>query len=494
MAGLSGGPGGDGVARRQAPPDGGAAGPPAPPGHDLTTGALPAHFRRLAVPGAVGMVFSTLTNVTDTFFAGMISTSAQAGLALSAQVFMLLVALGFGMNGAMAALVGNALGARSGAQARIAGQGLILAALIALALLVAGRLLAPALVGLIAAPGPARIAAQDYLTILLWAAPAFLVGWGANGILSAQGDTRSMSRAQIGIFLANAGLDPLLVFGIPGLLPGMGFDGIAVSTVLCNLGMLGWILWRVMRSPVMAGAARRWRPDPRLWLTILAQAVPASLAMVIMMIAGFVLQYHLAGYGAEAQAAYGVALRIEQVLLLPAFGLTGALLPIAAQNLGAGRAERVREAARFCVVTGWVLMLGAAAILWLGGRAAMGLFTDDARVIALGAGYLAVDGFLLPVYVTLFAINALLQAFRRPVWVMVIGLWRQGVAVALFVRLFSVGLGLGVPGVWYGLAAAVLSGLVLAVAIVEWQARPLVGGLLWRAGPRPGAGGAGARG
>jgi Na+-driven multidrug efflux pump len=41
--------------------------------HDLTTGSLAGHFLRLAVPAAIGMVFSTLYNVVDVFFAGLIS-------------------------------------------------------------------------------------------------------------------------------------------------------------------------------------------------------------------------------------------------------------------------------------------------------------------------------------------------------------------------------------------------------------------------------------
>ena len=54
---------------------------------DLTTGSLAQHFRRLAVPAAIGMVFTTLYNVVDVFFAGLIGTAAQAGLAISFQAF-----------------------------------------------------------------------------------------------------------------------------------------------------------------------------------------------------------------------------------------------------------------------------------------------------------------------------------------------------------------------------------------------------------------------
>ena len=78
---------------------------------DLTTGSLPLHFRRLAVPAAIGMVFTTLYNVVDVFFAGLIGTAAQAGLAISFQAFFLFITFGFGLSAAMTALAGNAIGA-----------------------------------------------------------------------------------------------------------------------------------------------------------------------------------------------------------------------------------------------------------------------------------------------------------------------------------------------------------------------------------------------
>ena len=58
---------------------------------DLTVGPIFKHFLTLAIPMAIGMVFTTLYNVVDTFYAGMLSTEAQAGLAISFQVFFLVV-------------------------------------------------------------------------------------------------------------------------------------------------------------------------------------------------------------------------------------------------------------------------------------------------------------------------------------------------------------------------------------------------------------------
>ena len=54
---------------------------------DLTTGPISGHFRALAVPAAFGMLFATLYNVVDVYFAGMLGTEAQAGLAVGYRHF-----------------------------------------------------------------------------------------------------------------------------------------------------------------------------------------------------------------------------------------------------------------------------------------------------------------------------------------------------------------------------------------------------------------------
>jgi len=339
---------------------------------DLTQGSIAGHFRALAIPSAIGMVFTTLYNVVDVYFAGLLSTDAQAGLAISFQVFFVLIVLGFGLGTAMSALVGNALGEGDGAKAhRIAAQGIGFGVAMSLLAMVLGFLFGPSLLALISEPGAYRDAAERYLSWLLFATPAFILTFGVNGILVARGDTVSLQRAQIAAFFANLALNPLFIFGL-----GMGFNGM---------------------EPVKRAEMT---PDLVTWREIVSQALPVSFSMLVMMLAGFVVQYFLKGFGGSAVASYGVALRIEQLLLLPAFGLTNALLPIAARNFGAGQHDRVREAFWFCAKAGVMLMLCASLLLWLAAPSAMALFTDDAEVIASGAQYLRVDGFLLPVYFT----------------------------------------------------------------------------------------------
>jgi putative MATE family efflux protein len=445
---------------------------------DLTQGSIPSHFRAMAIPTAVGMVFTTLYNVVDVYYAGMLSTDAQAGLAISFSVFFVLIAIGFGLSTGISALVGNALGEKSTEASVVATQGLSFALIAAVAAILLGLTFAPDLIAVVSEPGAYRDAANKYLEVLIFAAPAFLIAFAANGILTAQGDTKSMQYANIAAFFANLALNPLFIFGL-GPWDGIGFNGIALSTLVSQTGVMAFILWRVFGSEMMQGARRFW-PEWAMFAQIAAQALPASFAMIVMMMAGFVIQFFLKAFGGEAVAAYGIALRIEQLLLLPAFGLTGALLPIVSQNYGAKDFDRVRAAAMFCFKAGIALMLCAAAVLWFAAGPAMSVFTSDAKVIEIGVSYLHVDGFILPVYVMLFAINSMLQAFKKPIYTLWIGIYRQGIGVALFAWLFALVFDMGYFGVWIGIATAVGTGLIVSLAVVEVLARRLIGGLFTR--------------
>lgn len=434
---------------------------------DLTTGSMLGHFRTLAIPAALSMLFSTLYNVVDVYFAGQISTEAQAGLAIGFQAFFILMAIGFGLGSAMSALVGNAKGSKDSAQARLlAAQGIGFGILATVALMIAAIWLGPALINLVSEPGTYRDAATQYFYWLIFSLPGFLLAYGANGILQAHGDSVTMQRAMMVAFLANIGLNPLLIYGVPGLIPAMGFNGIALATVISQTGVMAFVLFNALKLDILRGITLT-DLTPRLdtYRFIVAQMLPTSTAMMVMFISGFVVQFALKGFGGEAIAAYGIALRIEQILLLPVLGMTGALLPIAAQNFGTGEHERVRDALFLCWKLGFAITLVATPLLLFAGWLPMGFFTDDPEVKRIGVSYLKVDGFLFPIYMMLFSINSLLQALKRPVWTLIISLYRQGFGIAFFVWIFVGLLGFDVWGIWFGIAAAVTTGWVMALVI-----------------------------
>lgn len=446
---------------------------------DLTSGPVSAHFRALAVPAAIGMLFNTLYNIVDMYFAGLLSTAAQAGIALGFQAFFISMSVGIGMTGAMGALVGNALGAKDRRTARrLIAQGISFGVMASVILGLAGSLYGPAIIRLVSEPGEYRDAGIRYFLWLSLALPGFLLAFACNGILQAHGDGQSMRRALMWAFFANIGLNPLFIYGIPGVWGGMGFDGLAVSTVVSQTGVMAYMIRQVLRLDTTTNLrARNFRPRLRRVKDIAMQALPSAVSFMIMILSAFVVQFALKNFGEHAIAGYGVAIRLEQILLLPVLGVTGALLPIASQNFGAGNAQGVRDAVFFCLKVGLIMTLIAAPVLWIFGRFILGFFTDDPDVIRVGVAYLRVDGVILPVYMLLFAITSFLQAMKRPIWTVWISLYRQGFGVAFFIWIFVGVLGFSEIGVWFGVASAVTSGALIAVVFAERVARAEIGGL-----------------
>lgn len=446
---------------------------------NLTQGSIAGHFRTLAIPGAVGMLFSTLYNIVDIFFAGLLSTSAQAGLALGFQAFFISISVGVGLGAAMSALVGNALGAGDNRAARrLAAQGITYGIVASCLLALAGLWFGPLLIKLVSEPGVYREAGLRYFYWLLLAMPGFLLAHGCNGILQAHGDAVSMQRALIVAFLANIFLNPLLIYGIPGLIPGIGFNGLALSTVISQTGVMIFLIQQVLRRRRMKRMrAAYFRPRLKRFAEISLQVLPTAFSFTIMLLSAFVLQFALKLFGEHAIAGYAIAIRLEQVLLLPILGVTGALLPIASQNFGARDSQRVRAALLYCWRVGFYMSLVAIPILWLGGPLVMRLFTADSEVVRVGVGYLRVDSLILPFYMMLFSINSLLQAFKKPIWTVWISLYRQAFGVAFFVWVFIGILGFNETGVWFGTAAAVMTGWVVAMALTIRIAKTEIGGL-----------------
>jgi len=442
--------------------------------YDLTEGPMSGHFWRLAVPAAMGMLFATLYNVVDVFYAGMLSTEAQAGLAIGFQAFFVFMAIGFGLSSAMSALVSNAKGAKDTDAARTtAAQGITYGLIATAALMVIAFFVGPALITIVSEPGGYRDAANGYFYVLIFSLPGFFMSYGANGILQAHGDTVSMQRALMVAFVANIVLNPLLMFTL-----GFGFNGIAIATVLSQTGVMVWILYRVSQLEIFEGITRTaFVPNMASFRAITSQLLPSSTAMMVMFISGFVVQFALKGFGETAIAAYGVGLRIEQILLLPVLGMTGALLPIAGQNFGGGHHDRVRDALFFCWKLGFAMTVIATPTLWFGGAYFVSIFSDDPDVIAVGASYLKVDAILFPIYMMLFSINSILQALKQPVYTLWISLYRQGFGVAAFIWLFVGVMGFDVWGVWFGIATSVASGWVIAMIVVQRVASQHMGGL-----------------
>ena len=71
---------------------------------DLTTDSIPKLLRQLFIPASIGLFFSVLYNIVDTYFGGKISHQALAALSITFPIFFLIIAVSVGFSTGASAL------------------------------------------------------------------------------------------------------------------------------------------------------------------------------------------------------------------------------------------------------------------------------------------------------------------------------------------------------------------------------------------------------
>jgi len=437
----------------------------------LTTQPIAKLIRQIAIPVSIGLFFHTMFNVVDTFFGGLISTQALAALSLSFPVFFIIIAMGSGFSVGTTALIGNALGAGDRDEARLFGiQGISFGILLSFIMTWVGVYASPYLFSVLGASDEYLATCLIYMNTIFFGTVFFIMVYMLNAILVALGDTRSFRNFLIGGSLLNIILDPWFIYGGLGM-PPLEIAGIALATVLIQMSGVVYLAIRVYGTGLVSNKSiRDILPKPSYFKEIARQGFPAGLNMITVGVGIFVITYFISKFGKEAVAAYGIATRVEQIVLFPTIGLNTATLTIVAQNNGARLFGRIKETLSTALRYGGILMCLGTMGVFLLAEQLMGLFTSDGKVVEIGATYLRIAAFVFYAYVILYVNVAALQGIKRPMYAIWIGLYRQIIApIIVFYSLTQI-LDFGLMAVWWGIFSVTWS----AALITFFYARRLL--------------------
>ena len=400
----------------------------------LLTDPISSLLFQIGLPAWIGFFFNTLFNITDAYWAGKLGLEAATAMSQTFPIFLLLIVFSNGISSAAATLIGNALGAKDQKSITTLLQHIIfLSVFLVLILTPILIVVTPTLLRLTGDPTlSVQALSLDYILPILFFAFVFLFSYTLNGILNAYGDTKTYSRALIVGALINLGLDPLLMYGIPGLFEGMGIAGVAWATIGIQLVTLFYMIF-VIRSRGIFTLCHwtGWRPQWVVVRDIFHIAIPASVSMVFVAVGIFVINAFLKEFGTTVMAVYGVGTRIEQIVLLPTIGLSIAASAIIAQNNGAGNFARVRETYKLALLYGSLVIAPLAIIIWYFSDSLYPLFVtgnssdDVAEILRLGREYTTVVIGLFWGYIFLFITIWALQSVKRPMFGLWMGLLRQ---------------------------------------------------------------------
>ncbi len=427
----------------------------------LTTNDIPTLIKQIAIPASTGMFFNTMYNVVDTFYAGQISTQAISALSLSFMIFFMIIGLGYGFSSAITALIGNANGKNREFLASLyAHKGIFFMQLLAIVLTIVGFVTAPYLFEFLGASGQYLQISLDYINTILLGTIFFMTNFALNAILMSKGDTKSYRNSLIFGFWANLVLNPLFIYGF-WIVPAMGIKGIAFATVLIQFINIFYMLYKVMQTKLIHFENYRYfMPHKKIYKDLIHQGIPSSMNMLIMALGSIILIYFVSLYGIKAVAGYGIGFRVEQLMLLPALGLSSATLAIISNNYGAKKYDRVQETLNKALKYGFIISTFGIIFLYLFGKFIISQFDSDFEVISYGFDYLIVEIWIFYAYVILFICVSTLQAIKKPRMILYIALYRQIIAKLLVAYVVVIWLELEFIYLWVAVLVMIYSAAI----------------------------------
>lgn len=335
-----------------------------------------------AVPLFIGHLFQQMYNTVDSLIVGnLVGKAALAAVTSVGSVIYLVV--GFFMGFSMGAGVVIARDIGSGderAVSRSVHTTVAMGLVATVIMTVMGVFGTPLILRWMGTPAGVFAEAVIYLRIYFMGSVGLVFYNLLVGILQASGDSRHPLYYLIFSSILNGILDYTFIRFL-----GMGVDGAALATIIGQFVSALLVLRRLMKTQdSIQIQIRSIRFD---WLKlrqIIHIGLPTALQACVIDLANMMIQSYINSFGDAAMAGIGAATKVEGFCFLPvnAFGM--ALSTFVAQNLGAGKKDRIRKGMSFALPAASLAVLAAGTLLFFFSPFLVGLFNQDPEVIYFG--------------------------------------------------------------------------------------------------------------
>jgi len=355
----------------------------------LTEGPIGKTLFVFSLPILLGNVLQTLNGSINSIWVGrLLGETALAATSNANFLMFFLISAIFGISMASVILLGQNLGAGRIQEAKkVVGTSTSFFFILSIITGALGVLFSPLILELLNTPEEAMDMAIIY-TRIMFAGTPFMFGFNLiMAVMRGAGDSKTPFYFLLLSTVLDIGLNPLLIRGI-GPLPEMGIAGSATAALIAQFISLILLMLRLYATKYFLRIT--WqelhllRMEWRIIKLTIRKGIPMGLNMVVVSLANLLLIHIVNGFGTEATAAFGIANQISSYVQMPALAIGGAVTSMAAQNIGAGRWDRVNR------ITGVgigfnVLLTGAlVSILLLFNRETVSLFVEEGGAIEIG--------------------------------------------------------------------------------------------------------------
>jgi putative MATE family efflux protein len=383
---------------------------------DLTTGPITRHLMKTTGYMLVMMVFQTLYFLIDLYWVGRLGTAAVAAVGIAGNLTFIVLALTQMLGVGTTVTVSHAVGRKDIANANLMfNQSQILAMVTGLAFLIVGLAFRSSYSAAMSADAETAALSDEYL---LWFIPAMalqfaLVAMGSA--LRATGNFRPGTVVSSATVVLNMALAPVLIFGWGTGRP-FGVAGAAISSLIAIVVGLVWFAWYFVRKDsVLRFRPSEWKPRYALWKKMLAIGLPAGFEFAITAVYLAVVYSITRPFGAAAQAGFGIGMRIIQAGFMPVVALGFSVAPVAGQNFGARKADRVKRTFKDAAWMAAGVMLLFAVACNIAPASLVRVFAKDPAVIQVGAEYLRIISWNFVASGLIFVASSMFQAMGNTI-------------------------------------------------------------------------------
>jgi MATE family multidrug resistance protein len=432
----------------------------------------------LAVPLMIGHMGHQLMGIVDAAVLGHYSNAALAGAGVANGLLFTITVFGIGVVMGLDTLIPQALGAGEHGEAkRLFRAGLRVAWLVGVPLTVIVAL-TPLLLPLAGVEPDVTSEANIYVLGRLPAVVPFLIFTAQRSYLQAREITKPLVIAMVVGNVVNALADLVLVFGDTGLakvglptigLPALGVIGASLATTVMSLVSLAICGYAIRRAPVKTK-----RPERSDIKHVFDLGLPVGMYLLAE-VGIFATSAVLAGRLGEAPAAvHQVAITLASFSFSIALGIGAATSVRVGRAIGAEDHLAARQRGMLGMAMGAGLMSVSALVFLIVPEQLAGLFSDDPDVVAISIPLLRIAAvFQLSDAVQAVASGALRGAGdNRSIFIAnIIGHYAIGLPLSIAL---AFGLGLGAPGLWWGLSAGLtIVALALSTRFYRLASHPI---------------------
>ncbi len=223
-----------------------------------------------------------------------------------------------------------------------------------------------------------------YLDIYLWGLPFLFFYNIATGIFSAMGDSRTPFLFLAVSSTANIAADILFVKAFH-----MGVSGVAWATFLCQgISAVLAVLTVLKRLGQVKTTGKALPFSWHILKKIFSISIPSTLQQSFISVGNIVIQSVINGFGAGVIAGYAASVKLNNLVVTSFTTLGNGISNYTAQNIGAGKRDRIRQGFRAGIKMVWLLCVPLALLYFLAGRNLLYFFMDSPSHTAVDTGIL----------------------------------------------------------------------------------------------------------